>query len=193
MRCLLGPLSALLQTRVSRRDLGSGSLWAAEDMAYDSLWSGADDLWPSETEIAPTSSEPELIVGAQFGLRLPNGSIVWNAWNNPPLVIPFDNLLDRLRMVANLQKTAADLGFVVDDFLVNYGWVTRNQIATVVYEDTGAYALTDPVVCGVSAPSTGKTPDHDDGSSKDDLSVPPAHLDRTIHPGPMGGVEGGDP
>ena len=57
MRCLLGPLSALLQTRVSRRDLGSGSLWAAEDMAYDSLWSGADDLWPQPKLPPPQANQ----------------------------------------------------------------------------------------------------------------------------------------
>ena len=96
-------------------------------------------------------------------------------------------------MVANLQKTAADLGFVADEFLAHYGWVTRNQIATVVYEDTGAYPLTDPVVCGVSTPPTGKSPDHDsDGSNQDDPSVQ-AHPDGTVRPGSVGGAEGGSP
>ena len=51
-------------------------------MAYDDFWSGPDDLWPPE-EITPTPSEPELIVTAQFGLRLPNGDIVWNALEHP--------------------------------------------------------------------------------------------------------------
>lgn len=155
-------------------------------------WEGPDDLWPPEpTQIAETPSPAEVITTQQYGLRMPNGEIVWNAWNDPPLVIPFDNHLDRLRMVANLQKTATDVGFDVDEFLSHYGWATRNQIAAVVYEDTGAYSLTDPDVCGVSAPSLGNpdgssTPTPDDTESPAD-SQAADDLARTVRPRHLGG------
>jgi len=55
-------------------------------------------------------------------------------------------------MVAKLQKTALELGFAPEDFVRNYGWVTRNQIDRRVYEDTGAYGLTDPEVSAQATP-----------------------------------------
>ena len=163
-----GLLRGIVTTVTRGMETSPPSFWRAEDMAYDvadDIWGGADDLWPGEG-IAATRSEPELLLTAQFGLRLPNDTIVWNAWNNPPLVIPFDNPLDRLRMVANLQKTATDLGFEIEDFLTHYGWVTRNQIATVVYEDTGAYSLTDPAICRIVGPATTPDIDNDDSSEE---------------------------
>ena len=120
-------------------------------------WAGPDDLWPSENaevrklRVAdPPEVAPEVITTEQYGLQMPNGDIIWNAYSDAGVTIPFDNHLDRLRMIATLKKTAADVGFDVDDFLSHYSWVSRNQIAAVVYEDTGSYSLTDSEVCGVS-------------------------------------------
>lgn len=136
---------------------------------------GPDDLWPPESpdpepekekkeepQIADTASEPELVVTRQWGLRLPDGRIAWNSWSG----ITFDDPLDRVRMIANLQKTAEQVAFEQQDFLAHYGWVTRNQIAAVVYEDTGAYSLTDSEVSARSTP----TGEQDDGTTNDDSS-----------------------
>lgn len=156
-------------------------------------WEGPDDLWPPDEIPTETPTGADLIVTQQYGLRMPNGDVIWNTWDEPPLVILFDNHLDRLRMVANLQKTAVDLGFDVDEFLSHYGWVTRNQIAAVVYEDTGAYSLTDPDVCGVGTPLAGT----DDGSSSstsptqstEGSADSEAHdLNGTVRPRPVGGA-----
>lgn len=119
----------------------------------DQEWTaGADDLWPDDDakpQIASTASEPELIVIRQYGLVLPNGQIAWNQWGNMSFADPFD----RLRTIAALKKTADQVGFGVEEFLARYSWVSRNQIGTVVYEDTGAYQLTDPTVCTPDTPA----------------------------------------
>jgi len=113
-------------------------------------WTGPDDMWPDapwpeDPVIADTASEPELLVIAQWGLVLPSGEIAWNTWSG----VQFADPLNRMLMVAKLKRTGLDLGFAEDqvgEFLCRYSWVTRNQLATVVYEDTGAYTLTDPEV-----------------------------------------------
>jgi hypothetical protein len=141
---------------------------------------GPDDIWPPEEyrqELAsPATPElnPELIVTQQWGLRCPGGEVHWNLWQG----IGFEHPLGRLKMVATLQQTALDMGFAEDQvgsFLDYYGWVTRNQIATVVYEDTGAYPLTDSAVSAVGTPENGELP-HDDSSqpteSRDDFATP---------------------
>lgn len=136
----------------------------------EEIYEGADDLWPpdppqeqlfgfGEFQIGNTRSAPETIVTQQYGLRLPSGEIRWNTWED----IAFGNPVDRLRMVATLQNSAAHMGFDEAEFLAQYGWVTRNQIAQVVYEDTGAYILTDPQISAVVTPSLGET--HDDHNS----------------------------
>ena len=124
-------------------------------------WSGPDDMWPDnltswpeEPVIADTASEPELVVTMQWGLALPSGEIAWNSWSG----VQFGDPLNRVLMVAKLKRTGLDLGFAEDqlgEFLCRYGWVTRNQLATVVYEDTGSYALIDPEVSAQVAPEQG--------------------------------------
>ena len=110
-------------------------------------WSGPDDLWPPEPVVLPEPEEPktttpETVVTRQWGLRLPSGEVVWNEWQG----ISFGTPLDRLRMVATLQKTMMDIGFKegeqVDDIVSRYSWATRDQIAEIVYRDTGTHPLT---------------------------------------------------
>ena len=110
-------------------------------------WSGPDDLWPPEPVVLPEPEEPktttpETVVTRQWGLRLPSGEVVWNEWQG----ISFGTPLDRLRMVATLQKTMMDIGFKegeqVDDIVSRYSWATRDQIAEIVYRDTGIHPLT---------------------------------------------------
>jgi hypothetical protein len=108
-------------------------------------WAGPDDIWPEDPVIADTGSEPELLVTPQWGLKLPSGQIAWNSWSG----VQFGDPLNRMLMVAKLKRTGLDLGFAetqLGEFCSRYSWVTRNQLATVVYEDTGAYLLTDPAV-----------------------------------------------
>lgn len=156
--------------------------------AASAVWDGPDDLWPEEpvadpveeSQISDTASEPELLVHQQWGLLLPSGDIMWGSWNNLVFATP----MDRVNVIANLQKTAEQCGFSEGEqtagFLSHYGWVTRNQIATVVYEDTGAYTLTDPAVCATSTPSE-ETPD-----GQQDPDSPP-HPGGDLCPGSVGG------
>lgn len=152
-------------------------------------WDGPDDLWPQEPPqevelvsdeiyLKDTRSAPETVVNQQYGLRLPSGEIRWNSWQD----ISFANPLDRLRMVATLRASAAHMGFAEVEFISQYGWVTRNQIAQVVYEDTGAYHLTDPAISEVVTP--GET--HDDHSA----AAKGSHdqdLDAAVRPRSVGG------
>ena len=115
-------------------------------------WDGPDDLWPAEKpQITETFSQPELVVTPRWGLKFPSGEIIWNTWQQ----VSFDDPMGRVLMVAKLQKTALELGFAPEDFVRNYGWVTRNQIDRRVYEDTGAYCLTDPEVSAQVTPDQG--------------------------------------
>ena len=184
---LIGLLQGVLSALTSRCSRPPTRRAAVEEMAYD-LWAGPDDLWPPEPQIPDTASEPQLVVSPQWGLRLPSGEIVWTAWGDLPLADP----LDRARMVATLQKTAVDVGFgdgqAAEEFLANYGWVTRNQIATVVYEDTGTYPLTDSRAFSPTGDGV-----HPSGDHNDDESVPatnghrPHDPGRDVREGPVGG------
>lgn len=153
---------------------------------------GPDDLWPAEDDdpvLGDTEpprialSEPELVVNRQWGLKLPNGDVHWVHWNGHAMGHP----LDRVRLIAKLQKTAEDIGLApgwqTDDFLSHYGWVTRDQIASVVYKDTGAYPLTHSQVSALDTPSTGETHESDDASSESSGR----HHDRGVRTGSVGG------
>jgi hypothetical protein len=123
-------------------------------VADDDFWDGADDTWPPEVgNIAEIPSEPEIIVSQQWGLRLPGGNIAWNGWQGHS----FEHPLDRLKAIASLQKTALDLGYTQEnsfEFLVRYRWVTRQMIASVVYEETGEHELNAPEVSAVGTSVT---------------------------------------
>jgi hypothetical protein len=144
----------------------------------------ADDLWPAEAkpQITDTQSEPELVVSPQWGLRLPRGEVAWNTWQG----VSFFDPLDRMLMVAKLQQTGLDMGFAQDqlgEFLGRYGWATRNQIATVVYEDTGTYSLIDPEV-SASVP----TVDVQNDNESENAPTLPDDPHRSVRQGPVGGV-----
>lgn len=137
-------------------------------------WDGPDDLWPEEEDvdevadpphIAETPSEPALVVTQEWGLRLPGGDIMWNNWQGTPFYYP----LDRLQMVSKLQQTAAQVGYAPGDqteaFLAQYSWATRNQIARVVYEDTGSYTL---LASEVSELGTPQVEGNEEGEARDD-------------------------
>jgi hypothetical protein len=154
---------------------------------------GPDDLWPhveydSCHNSLSVADSPQLKVAEQWGLKLPNGQIHWNSWQG----VAFDNPLDRMKMVAVLQKTAEDVGLPpgdeTDQFLSKYQWVTRNEKATVEYEDTGAYPLTHPSVSALGAP------DVDESSHGNDPEPPTCaaavngqNPDLGLRSGPVGG------
>lgn len=156
-------------------------------------WEGPDDLWPEEPshiqavaeQIDEIDSSPDIIVTRQWGLVLPSGEIKWNEWQG----VTFADPMDRMRMIAALQRTAMDVGFAeyqVNDFLAGYSWVTRNQIAAVAYEDEGAFALTDSAVSSTDTPRDGKS--HDRNESDADANGDAAsNLPRNLRPGSMGG------
>lgn len=114
---------------------------------------------------------PDLSTETHWGLRLPDGTVAWDEWSG----VGFAEPMDRISMVVKLQKTAEQCGFSQEDFLAHYGWVTR----TVVYENTGVYALTSPEV---SASTPLREPDdngEDDSSPESDRGG--------VHPRPLGG------
>ena len=170
----------ILDTPVYRRQLPSVALDGEQPID-----DGPDDLWPPEPATVPldNSQQPELHTTRQWGLQLPNGEVFWNDWSGHQLGHP----LDRVRLIANLQKTAADIGLApgeqTDDFLSHYGWVTRNQIASVIYETTGAYPLTHPEVSALDTPVSGETHESDNASAEADRR----DQLRGVHTGPVGG------
>jgi hypothetical protein len=124
----------------------------------------------------------EKVVRIQWGLRLPNGEVHWDTWSG----ISFFTPLDRLKMVATLQKTALDMGLNEGDqtkeFLNKYSWQTREQTSRISYCNTVSYALTDPAVS--AAPEEIPNDDDPQGNSPHDNSFYPH---RDLHPGFVGG------
>jgi hypothetical protein len=144
---------------------------------------GPDDLWPHEEYVAVSQPSQTQAI-QQWGLCLPSGEVHWNAWQG----IPFGAPLDRVKMVATLQKTAVDIGLApgeqTEQFLARYHWVTR----TVVYEDTGVYSLADPDVSALDAPEINESPHAPDSAPHTYASSANGHhphLD--ICPGSVGG------
>lgn len=164
------------------------------DGDYLLLDEGPDDLWPQEVLDSPAVAEgPELVITTQWGLRCPGGEVHWNDWQG----ITFDHPLHRVQMIATLQQTALDMGFAEDQvpaFLDYYGWVTRNQIAQVVYEDTGAYSLTDTAVSALGTPDNGESNGQvhllTHNESPDDTAATEADTSGDLRSRSVGGHEG---
>lgn len=151
---------------------------------------GPDDLWPDiDNGCCQVTNNTNLHVAEQWGLKLPNGQIHWNEWQGTP----FGNPVDRMRMVAALQKTAEDIGLPsgpeTDQFLSKYQWVTRLARATVEYEDTGAYSLTDPHVSALGAPEVDEPPHGNDPEIHPYAAIATNGQDSDMgfRPGPVGG------
>jgi hypothetical protein len=157
---------------------------------------GPDDLFPQDPDQAtigsqtPERGEPEIMVGQQWGLRLPSGEVHWNMWQG----VHFAHPIDRAKMVANIQKTLADIGLApgeqTEEMLAQYQWVTRNQLATVVYEETGTYSLANPQAFALSAPevdesSHGAT--NPENLTHASCASNGTHPDLDFRPGPLGG------
>jgi hypothetical protein len=151
---------------------------------------GPDDLWPAEQlslDLDVPQPRPEVLVGEQWGIKLPSGEVEWNMWAGTHL----NNPLDRAQMIARIQKHALDAGYSEQqfpEFLAPYKWVTRNQIATVVYEDTGCYSLTDPAAIALGAPNDLEDTHDDDESGflADDASTT---SDSACSPMDLGGAD----
>ena len=107
---------------------------------------GPDDLFPADDPLPDDSGE--LVTTVQYGLKMPNGEVVWGSWAE----CNFDLPLDRLRLVAKLQRVAQDCHWQIDEFISRYAWVAREQRAIVRYEDAGTYTITDPSIVAIAAP-----------------------------------------
>lgn len=107
---------------------------------------GPDDLWPDDGSEPVGDDSGELVTTLQYGLRMPNGEVVWGSWAE----CNFDLPLDRLRLVAKLQRVAQDCHWQIDEFVNRYAWTTRQQRAIVRYEDGGEYPITDPDIVSVT-------------------------------------------
>lgn len=107
---------------------------------------GPDDLWPDDGGEPMPDDSGELVTTLQYGLRMPNGEVVWGSWAECNFAQP----LDRLRLVAKLQRVATDCHWQIDEFVNRYTWVARQQRAIVRYEDAGEYPITDPDIVSVT-------------------------------------------
>lgn len=136
----------------SARELSS-MLPPSGDTSFDDQWDGPDDIWPSKEDAPAAERSPEVqtTVIAQWGLRLPDDTIAWDHWQG----IPFNNPLDRIRLIATLQKTALNVGFAEGDqivnFLGNYSWVVREATVTTQYSSAMvSHGLGDPAAAEIS-------------------------------------------
>lgn len=84
------------------------------------------------------SAEIETHEEIEYGLRLPNGRVLWRAYHNRSIVSPHD----RAVVVAVLRLTAQEHGFSEEDFLAHYSWVARRVTTTMT--TLGLYPVTDP-------------------------------------------------
>ena len=83
-------------------------------------------IWPPESGESRPDETPATRRVQEFGLRLPNGTVVW-----PPTCYKghgIDTPDDRAQLLAVLKKTAADLDFVEREFLAHYRWITRDAV-----------------------------------------------------------------
>lgn len=133
-------------------------------------------------EMKTLTADEEIEISIEWGLELPNGDVQWGSWSN----IDFSTQLDRLRMIAALQKTALDIGLnengQSDEFLNKYKWQTREKKSKISYRNTGAtFSLTDPAVS--AAPVENST--YDEPKNDPDSSTVDSHRD--LHPGSVGG------
>jgi hypothetical protein len=108
---------------------------------------GPDDLWPDDRNEPVPDDSGELVTTRQYGLRMPNGDVVWGSWAECDFAQP----LDRLRLIAKLQRVAQDCHWQTDEFVNRYAWVTREQRAIVRYEDLGTFDISDPSIVAVTA------------------------------------------
>ena len=105
---------------------------------------GPDDLFPADEPLPDDSGE--LVTTIQYGLKMPNGDVVWGSWAE----CNFDQPLDRLRLIAKLQRVAQDCHWQTEEFVSRYAWVTREQRAIVRYENVGTYDIADPSIVAVT-------------------------------------------
>lgn len=107
---------------------------------------GPDDLWPQDEPLPDDNGE--LVTTVQYGLKMPNGEVVWGSWAECDFAQP----LDRVRLIAKLQRVAQDCCWQIEEFVNRYSWVAREQRAIVRYEDAGAYTITDPSIVAIATP-----------------------------------------
>ena len=158
------------------------------------FWDTPDTSAPDERDETPDGAEvseapdivednifPQLLVTQEWGLLFPTGKIAWGSWQG----VSFGNPVDRIHMVAKLQKTAEELGFEQRYFLAHYRWVTRTERAHVTYEDTGAHDLTAPEAFADDVPSGEQHDDDDD--PENGAHEPTTRPDRDFCSGSVGG------
>jgi hypothetical protein len=116
----------------------------------------------------------------EWGLELPRGEVQWKSWSG----IDFSTPLDRMRMIATLQKTALDMGLNAngqsDEFLTKYKWQTREKTARIRYKNTGTFSLNDPAVSAAPVENSINEQSQDDSETH-------VHSYRNLHPGSVGG------
>lgn len=81
--------------------------------------------------------EPPRVV-EQWGLRLPDGNVVWGNYKGNAL----QTLPQREALVDVLRRTAADLNFEENAFLSHYGWGHRLGTPAIRWGDIAVYPLT---------------------------------------------------
>ncbi len=154
---------------------------AADLLSYDFF--SDFDLRDQKAELdffTTLTDEGEVTTSTQWGLQLPNGEVHWGSWSG----IDFSTPLDRMRMIATLQKTALDMGLSEngqsDELLNKYKWKIREATARIRYKDSGTFSLNDPAVS--AAPVENSTYDQSQDDSEASIYSP-----RTVHAGSVGG------
>lgn len=92
-----------------------------------------------QTVITP-ESRVALRPKEQWGLKLPDGNIVWEGtlYKGMSLASP----QDRASVIAVLRKTAEDLNFDTETFLGFYGWAWRVGVPAMQWGETEVLPLT---------------------------------------------------
>ena len=89
----------------------------------------------------PPEPEPDPGPVTQWGLKVPNGNVVWDnaLYCGNPLATPEQ----RVAVTEALKKTALELGFVPEDFLKGFGWVSRVGVPALAWSDASFVPLVE--------------------------------------------------
>lgn len=137
MRRLTGAAHAVLDTVDTVRILVKGP---AQRGAERALVGGDPEPHTNGHELPAAAAPAVPMPIEQWGLRLPDGNIVWE--NSTYQGLPLQSPQQREILVSVLRRTAADLNFEESAFLAHYGWARRHGMPMIQWGDIAVYPLT---------------------------------------------------
>jgi hypothetical protein len=90
-----------------------------------------DDSVPGESAQESETDNAGPII--QWGLKIPNGNVIWD--NALYVGNPISTPEQRSVLLEALKKTALELGFPPEQFLAQYGWVRRVGVPALAWSD----------------------------------------------------------